>query len=154
GKGANQAVAAARLGAPTTFVGCVGADALGDELREALTASSVDVRQLRRVDARPSGVALIVVDARGENLIAVSPGANAALLADQVVDALVDVARTDVVLTQLESPIDTVAAACGIARRIGAHVVLNAAPADTAARAVLPNVETLIVNRGEAERLS
>jgi ribokinase len=154
GKGANQAVAAARLGAPTNFVGCVGVDAFGDELRHALAASSVDVRYLRRVDDRPSGVALIVVDARGENLIAVSSGANAALSVAHVSEALRDLAPTGVLLTQLESPLETVAAACQIARRVGAHVVLNAAPADSSARALLSQVDTLIVNAGEATRLS
>ena len=154
GKGANQAVAAARLGVPTTFVGCVGADTFGDELRNALVASGVDVRYLRRVDDRPSGVALIVVDARGENLIAVSPGANAALGADHVSAALRDLAASDVLLTQLESPPETVAAACRYARQIGAHVVLSAAPADPSARALLSHVDTLIVNAGEATLLS
>src|SRR5690349_7163184 len=79
GKGANQAVAAARMGAAVRFVGCVGSDAFGDELRLALEADGVELSHLRTAKDRPTGVALIVVDSHGENLIAVSPGANAAL---------------------------------------------------------------------------
>ncbi len=154
GKGANQAVAAARLGAPTAFVGCVGGDAFGVELGTALVASGVDVAALHTVEARPSGVALIVVDVRGENLIAVSPGANTALSVAHVGEALRALSADDVVLTQLESPIEAVAAACRLAASAGAHLVLNAAPANAAARRLLPSVGTLIVNRGEAKLLS
>ncbi|MDA0180447.1 PfkB family carbohydrate kinase, partial [Solirubrobacter phytolaccae] len=89
GKSANQAVAAARLGASVRFVGAVGRDAMGDEAEAALRAEGIDVSGLARVDA-PTGVALIVVDAAGENQIAVASGANAALDADAITARLDD----------------------------------------------------------------
>jgi ribokinase len=153
GKGANQAVAAARLGAPTVFIGCVGDDAFGDELRAALVADGIDVQHLHRAADRPSGVALIVVDDRGENLIAVSPGANHALTVADAESALRDLRADDVVLAQLEVPLETVAVACRAAKTVGAQVVLNAAPAHGGAVDLLRLVSTLIVNRGEAEAL-
>jgi ribokinase len=154
GKGANQAVAAARLGARCVFVGCVGGDAFGEELRSAIAADGVDMNHLRTVGDRPSGVALIVVDEHGENLIAVSPGANAALSVADVDAALANLSRDDVVLTQLEVPFETVAEACRRGRDAAAHVVLNAAPAQPAIREHLGLPTTLIVNRGEAHALT
>lgn len=126
GKGANQAVAAARLGARVTFVARLGADALGDQALRAYHAEGIDCRFVGRDETEPSGVALIFVAADGENVIGVASGANARLTPDVVAQAVVD---TDVVLTQLEIPLETVAAAVAAGRERGIPVLLNPAPA-------------------------
>jgi len=149
GKGANQAVAAARAGAPVRFVGALGGDAFGDELLAALLADGVDVTQVTRV-GRPTGTALIVVDEAGENLSAVAPGANFALQAAAVDAGLADLTAADVVLTQLEVPLACVAAAAASSGR----TILNAAPAGPLDAAVLARVEVLVVNEAEGAALS
>jgi ribokinase len=155
GKGANQAVAAARLGATVSFVGNVGNDSFGVELRAGLHAEGIDTSHLATIE-RASGVALIVVDSHGENLIAVGSGANAAVSPAQVERALSALAADDVVLLQLEIPLDAIAAAGQSARRAGARVVLNAAPTtdDPRLTDLLRLTSILIVNQGEAQALS
>jgi ribokinase len=148
GKGANQAVAAARAGARCAFVGAVGQDGFAEQLRASLVAAGVDVRRLRSVPG-PSGVALIAVDADAENLIVVAPGANAALTSlDDPDRAAVEAA--DVLLCQLEVPIEAVVQAAGWARAAGTTVVLNAAPARRLPAELLDVVDLLVVNQGEA----
>lgn len=147
GKGANQAVAAARSGARVRFVGALGGDAFGDELLAALLEDGVDVSHVTRV-GRPTGTALIVVDDAGENLIAVAPGANLALSASDV-EAAVDSAN--VVLVQLEIPMPCVLAALAAGRSAGARTILNAAPAGSVDVSL---VDVLIVNETEAAMLS
>jgi len=148
GKGANQAIAAARAGAECTFVGAVGQDAFGKHLREALAGSGVDVRRLRTVPG-PSGVAVIAVDDLGENVIVVAPGANAAV--DGLTDAdLAAVAGADVLLCQMEIPLTTVAQAAAAARSAGATVILNAAPARALPPELIGAVDLLVVNQVEA----
>lgn len=139
GKGANQAVAAARLGAETALVGCVGVDAFADEALAELRTAGVDLAGVRRVDA-PTGVALIVVDAAGENEIVVAPGANLELRPEDVV-----LAEADAVLAQQEVPAAAVARAAETAPRF----FLNAAPARPGA----PAAELTIVNRYELDAL-
>lgn len=146
GKGANQAVAAARLGAEVAFVGRVGADAAGRRLRAGLQDEGVDVAYLRD-DHAPSGVALIAVDRAGENSIVVSPGANARVGADDVEAARAVLAGAKVVLLQHEVPDAAVQAAIAAARRT---VVLNPAPA----RALVAPVDVLVPNRGELAALA
>jgi ribokinase len=146
GKGANQAVAAARLGAEVAFVGRVGDDDAGRRLRDGLAAESVDVTHVR-VDAdAPTGVALIAVDRAGENTIVVSSGANARVSAADVEAARDVLANAAVTLVQHEVPEDAVAAAIASA---GGTVVLNPAPA----RAIVAPVDVLVPNRGELEAL-
>jgi ribokinase len=154
GKGANQSVAAARLGAPVAFVGNVGDDAFGAALRGALVTAGVDTSWLRVNKERPSGVALIVVDALGENLIAVAPGANGALSVEQVETALGDLGASDLVLAQLEVPLDAVGAAARLARRRGARLVLNVAPAQPVPAALLESAWGLVLNASEAALFS
>lgn len=131
GKGANQAVASARLGAPTVMVGRVGDDALGAELRSALAAAGVDAAGVLTTPG-PSGVAQIAVDDRGQNTIIVVPGANGAVGAADVarLDGLLAGARA--LLLQLEVPLEAVAAAAAAARRRGVTVILDPAPAPPA----------------------
>jgi ribokinase len=138
GKGANQAVAAARLGAEVALVGCVGRDELAAEALEGLREAGVEERWL--VADAPTGVALITVDGAGETTIAVAPGANAELRPD-------DLGRVDgdAVLCQQETPAETVARAAELASRF----FLNAAPARDGA----PEAEVTIVNRLELEAL-
>jgi len=138
GKGANQAVAAARLGAEVRMIGCVGRDELGEQALEGLREARVEERWL--VKDAPTGIALITVDAAGETTIVVAPGANAELRPEDL--SLTDV---DAVLCQQEIPAETVAQAAGLAPRF----FLNAAPARDGA----PEAELTIVNRLELEGL-
>lgn len=154
GKGANQAAAAARLGAQVRMVGRVGADAFGDDLLSGLTADGVDVSGITRDIEQPSGTALIVVEASGQNLIAVAPGANSRV-GDAEVERLRDgLGPGDVVVLQLEVPLATVRQAAAAARQVGARVLLNAAPSTPLAGGPLPNVDLLVVNEGEAGELA
>ncbi|WP_346533829.1 ribokinase [Micromonospora sp. DPT] len=148
GKGANQAVAAARAGAHCAFVGAVGTDKFGQQLRESLVAAGVDVRGLRTV-AGSSGVALIAVDGAAENFIVVAPGANAALTDLDATDRAA-IGAADVLLLQLEVPVPTVVAAADHARAEGTTVVLNAAPAGPLPAQLLDLVDVLVVNEHEA----
>jgi ribokinase len=154
GKGGNQAVAAARLGAATAFVGAVGDDPFGDEALAALAAERIDVAAVRTLP-EPTGVALIIVDGRGENLIAVASGANVLLTPDDVHAAFaVLVPRAgDVVLVGHEIPTATVKAALRAARQAGATTILNPAPAGGLDRSVFGDVDILTPNRGELASL-
>jgi len=154
GKGANQAVAAARLGADVCFVGAVGSDPFGTELVDALRADGIDLSKVVTIADRASGTALIVVDEQGENQIAVAPGANAALSTAHVSAALRDLRAADVVLLQFEIPLATVHHACRLASERGARVILNAAPATQIENELLALIDVLIVNAGEAAILS
>ena len=143
GKGANQAVAAARLGAEVTMVGAVGGDDFAREARVALEDAGVDVTRIRVVDGS-TGVALILVDAAGENQIVVAPGANGRLGA-----ADVDVGEADGVLCQLEIPVETVAAAAGL----GPFLCLNVAPARPVPAELLARADLVVANRYELDAL-
>jgi ribokinase len=147
GKGANQAVAAARLGATVHFVGRVGDDDAGRRLRDGLAAEGVDVTHVRVDPDAPTGMALIAVDGAGENTIVVSPGANARVGAADVEAARDVLAGAAVTLVQHEVPEDAVAAAIAGA---GGTVVLNPAPA----RPIAAPVDVLAPNRGELEALA
>ncbi|BCL16086.1 ribokinase [Micromonospora sagamiensis] len=152
GKGANQAIAAARAGASVVFLGAIGSDSFGVTLRARITAAGVDTGQLR-VTYGPSGVALVMVDAEGENLILVTPGANASLVG--LTDAeLAAVRGADVMVAQLEIPVETVTEAAVAARSAGTRVVLNAAPARQVPAELLDLVDMLVVNEVEAAALT
>lgn len=150
GKGANQAVAAARLGRSVTFVGCVGNDPAGAELRSALVSDDIDVSLLRTVDG-PSGIALIAVGPDGDNSIVVSPGANAALDEDDIERAAVALQVAKVTLLQLEVPIEAVTEA---AEAAGGLVLLNPAPAQALTSRLLESVDVLIPNETELALLA
>jgi ribokinase len=144
GKGANQALAAARLGADVTMVGCVGADPFAEEALSALVDEGVGL-QVLRADAL-TGVALVLVDEEGENQIVVAPGANAELGPDDVA-----LEAPDAVLCQLEIPGETVAAA---ARQATGFFCLNAAPAGPVPAEVLGRADLVVVNRYELDSLA
>jgi ribokinase len=154
GKGANQAVAAARLGAEVAFVGRVGRDTFGDAALAALREEGINTELVARDESAPSGVALIVVDEQGENAIAVAPGANDHLGEADVDRARVRIAAADAVLLQLETPIATVAHAAQVAHELGVRVMLNPAPAEPLGGDLLAHVTVLTPNEGEARLLS
>jgi ribokinase len=152
GKGSNQAIAAARAGARTTFLGAIGSDSFGVTLKARLSASTVDTSLLRVVYGA-SGVALVVVAEGGENAIVVAPGANAAFT-ELTEPELAAIATADVLLCQQEIPTGTVTAACAAARAAGTRVVLNAAPARPLPDELLASVDLLVVNEVEAAELA
>jgi ribokinase len=152
GKGANQAIAACRAGASVSLIGAIGSDGYGVTLRARLTSSTVDTSLLRVVYGA-SGVALIVVDASGENTIVVAPGANAALTALSEADQAA-IAAADVLLLQLEIPVETATVAAVTARRAGVRVLLNAAPARPLPAELESVVDLLVVNQVEGAALA
>ncbi|MDQ1391588.1 MAG: ribokinase [Acidimicrobiaceae bacterium] len=147
GKGANQAVAAARLAAPTELVGRVGADAFGDSLLEFLSAERVGTRRVQRLPEVTTGVAIIVVDDGGDNTIVVVPGANHALTPADV-DSL-PIEADDIVVVQYELSLPVVFAALSRARRNGARTILNPAPAQASPPELLRLADFLVVNESE-----
>jgi ribokinase len=151
GKGGNQAVAAARLGRPVLFVGAVGDDDFGSGARSALAAEGVDVSFLQTLEGAATGVALILVDERGENLISVASGANALLEPGSIGPAFdrIAVHAGDVVLVCHELPTATVREALRVGRESGARTVFNPAPADGIDRTVLSAADVISPNRGE-----
>jgi ribokinase len=158
GKGANQAVAAARIGAQVAIVGAVGADAFGDEALRELAAEGIDVSAVARLDGTPTGVAAIVVDEAGENQIAVASGANAALEAGAVEAALARLLGGSddpgVVLLGHEIPEAAVAAGARAAGAAGWRVVLNPAPARALADEILAVAPIVTPNADEARALA
>lgn len=149
GKGANQAIGAARAGAACTFLGAIGSDAFGVTLRARITAAGVDTSQLR-VAYGASGVALVMVNAEGENAIVVSPGANATMTG-LTEPELAAIREADVLVAQLEIPVETVTEAAVAARAAGTRVVLNAAPARTVPPELFAATDVLVVNESEAQ---
>jgi ribokinase len=151
GKGANQAVAARRLGAEVRLVGCVGDDASGRQVRQALATEGIGVQALRSTAAAATGTALIAVDAAGRNQIVVAPGANRALTTADVDDA--DLAWADIVVCSLEVPLPVVRHALERARAVGARTVLNPAPFPDGGVDFLHLADYATPNEGEAARL-
>jgi ribokinase len=156
GKGANQAAAARRLGAEVRFVTLLGEDPFGDRLRAALIDAGLPDDGLLRTADAPTGVALVVVDPQGRNQIAVAPGANHGLTTARVAAHAAALQWADVVLLQLETPIDTVRWALGEARRLHKTTILNPAPARVLPLPpdVLPLVSYLTPNETEAALLT
>ncbi len=156
GKGANQAVAAAKLGGNVTFIAKIGDDIFGAETLEMLRRTGIDTSHVSVSSDLPSGVALINVDAKGENSISVASGSNAALSGKDIDNAMEVISTADVMIAQLETPVETVAYAAEMAKRHGVTVVLNPAPAPLSPLpdALLRNVDIIIPNKTEAEAIS
>jgi len=152
GKGENQAVAAARQGADTTLVGCIGTDVLGDLVIAALVDDGIDTAHLHRSPDQPTGIAQIVVDDRGDNTIVVAPLANHALDPARIGDASDLLRSARVVLAQLETPLDSVTAAFELGRSGGATTILNPAPALPLPDLTL--VDIIVPNETEAAALT
>lgn len=149
GKGGNQAVAAARAGATVVMIGALGDDAHGRLVRRALTESAVDTRWVGTADGTHTGTAVVAVEAGGENRIIVSSGANARLTRQDVDAGLAGAGPGDLVLLQLETPVEVVAHAAHLARERGATVVLNAAPAPANTTCLTTDIDFLVVNQVE-----
>jgi ribokinase len=153
GKGANQAVAAARLGGQVAMVGRVGTDRFAAGLIENLDVNHVDSSGVERDPAAPTGAALIYVEAGGQNMIAVAPGANATVSPMDAQRAVSRLGAGDVLAMQLEIPVAAVKAAVTAARKAGAHVLLNAAPAHRLEPGLLRQLDALVLNEREANAL-
>lgn len=153
GKGANQAVAAARLGATVRMIGRVGGDAFGSELLTGLRDDGVDVSGVTVDQEEASGAALIVVEHRGENTVTVAPGANGRVGRLEVGRLRESLAPGDVVVMQLEIPLQAVLDATVAAHAVGALVVLNAAPSKQLVGRPVPGVDVLVVNESECADL-
>ena len=153
GKGANQAVAAARLGGQVAMVGRVGNDRFGAELIENLDRNGVDSSGIERDPAAPTGAALIYVEDGGQNMIVVAPGANATVGPADAQRAAARLGPGDLLLMQLEIPIAVIESAVDSARRAGAFIVLNAAPAQRLQPGLLSRLDALVVNEREANAL-
>ncbi|QDU41188.1 Ribokinase [Maioricimonas rarisocia] len=154
GKGANQAVAAARLGASVSMVGRVGSDGFGETLLGSLQAEGIHVGHVARTPDCSSGLAIVAVETSGENAITVVPGANGRLSVEDVRAASDVIEAADVLLLQLEVPTETVIAASQIARAAGTRVILDPAPAPTAVPEGLLAVDLLCPNESEAAALN
>ena len=151
GKGANQAVAAARAGGDVTFITCIGEDDDGKKMADGFHEDGINIDQVSVIPEIPTGTALIFVDRKGENCIAVAPGAN-----DHLSNALIDQAEevikeSDLILLQLEIPYKTIQHICKLASRHQKRIMLNPAPARGLDEDVLESLEYLVLNETEAE---
>lgn len=154
GKGANQAVAAGRAGADIAFIACVGADDIGERIRQQLQQDRIDTAPVETVADEATGVAMIFVNGEGENNIGIYSGANAALTPACVARHQQVIAQADALLMQLESPLESVLAAAKIARANATQVILNPAPATQLSDALLALIDIITPNETEAEILT
>ena len=150
GKGANQAVAAGRLGADVAMVGRVGGDAFAERMLTELKNAGVNAEGIVKDSAQPTGSALIIVDAKGRNLIAVAPGANNTVGKDEIERLAPLLDRNSVLLLQMEIPLAAVHDATALARQRGARVLFNAAPPNNVSSDLLHDLDVLVVNKNEA----
>ncbi|USD39069.1 ribokinase [Ferrimonas sp. SCSIO 43195] len=154
GKGANQAVAAAKLGGKVAMIGCVGDDAIGAQLTQEFAATGLDVSAITAVAGEATGLAMIYVDDKGENSIGIWPGANGCL-SPQLASAHREfIEQSQLLLMQLETPIETLIEAAAIAKAANTQVVLNPAPAKALPDALLAHVDIITPNETEAEQLT
>lgn len=154
GKGANQAVAAARMGGNVTLISKTGNDVFGRQSITLYDAENIKTDYIFSDPNNPSGVALITVDSFGENCIVVASGANASLCPADIEKATAEIESSDLVLMQLEIPIDTVEYVAELANNKGIKVILNPAPARALSDKLLRNIYIIIPNKSEAEILS
>ncbi len=154
GKGANQAVGAARLGAHVTMIGQVGNDDFGEKLLSNLQSDGINTTHIFANSDVPSGVALITLDEQGQNSIVVASGANMSLTSEDVAAAFAEIEKVDVVVLQLESPLDCVETAARLGQERGTKVVLNPAPAQPLPDNLLSLVDVLVPNESETSLLT
>ncbi|MBC8112213.1 MAG: ribokinase [Verrucomicrobia bacterium] len=150
GKGANQAVAAARLGGEVVLVAKIGEDSFGKQALQNLIAENIRTNHITVDLAEPTGVAMIAVDDNGENIILVAPGANATLMPRHVQAAEKEIAAADIVLLQLENPLETVLTAMKLAKKYKKTVILNPAPAQALSTEMLQHIDIITPNQLEA----
>ena len=154
GKGANQAVAAARLGADIAFIACVGDDSFGRDIVNAFSQDNINVEAVMVEADKPTGIAMIQVAATGENSICISAEANACLTPQRLVPHQHLIGNADTLLMQLETPLETIIAAANIAQQAGTRVVLNPAPAQPLTDELLALVDLITPNETEAQLLT
>ncbi len=154
GKGANQAVAAARAGGNVSFIACVGDDIFGKQALSSFQTDKINIEYIKVVKEVPSGVALIFVDDKGENSIAVAPGANAKLTPQDIHKAISAFKNADVFVAQLEIPIETVKEAIILAHKMNIPTILNPAPAQPLSDELLQYVTMITPNITETELLT
>ncbi|MFI5131798.1 MAG: ribokinase [Chitinophagales bacterium] len=154
GKGANQAVAAARLGADVSLIAKVGTDTFGKMAIENFKKEKISTENIYIDSLAPSGVAFIVVDDKGENIIIVAPGANSTLNEKDIQDAEVLIGNADIILFQLEIPMTTVAEGVRLAKKHNRLVMLNPAPATQIPEEILPLIDIITPNQTEALMLT
>ena len=154
GKGANQAVAAARLGAKVNFIGCIGNDDIGRAMRNAFALDGINTNPIITVNNEMTGIAMIQVSDSGENSIVISAGANAYLDESQVEDSKQEIIDSDYLLMQLETPLPAIIQAAELAKENGTKVILNPAPAQTLPDELLKNLDIITPNETEAEILT
>jgi ribokinase len=152
GKGANQAVAASRLGGNVYLVGNVGADPFGKEMRDFLAGENIDISEIAILDTAPTGIALITVDSASENSIVVVSGANMVWPTRDL--ARLKIERRDVVVCQFEIPLEISESVFARAKEIGATTILNPAPVKPVPERILRTVDYLVVNEVELETLA
>jgi ribokinase len=154
GKGANQAVAAARLGADVLLIGCLGADTFGEAARQALMAEKVDLAGVQVIPSAATGVALIMIGRDGQNMISVSPGANAALSTAAILSHETALRASKVLLLQNETPVEAAHAAIQVARTAGALVICDPAPAAGYDPVLIAAADIITPNETEAAMLT
>ena len=154
GKGANQAVAAARAGAPVSFISAVGQDEFGQLMIKDFRQNNINTDYVRQIPGVPTGTAQIWVDAQGENSIAVAPGANQYLTPDYIDECRILLSGAELILLQLEIPLETVEYVIDFASSLGKKVMLNAAPAQQLVRRHIKPLHSLVVNETEAAMIS
>lgn len=154
GKGANQAVAAARLGADIGFIACVGDDSFGQNIRQNFAQDGMDISAVHMIDNTPTGIAMIQVSDCGENSICIAAEANAALTTEIVEQHSAKIEQAQYLLMQLETPLTGIELAASIAKAHGTQVVLNPAPARSLPDALLAMVDIITPNETEAELLT
>ena len=154
GKGANQAVAAARLGGNVSFVGCVGNDQLGDSATDILKNESIDINYVKRSDKNPSGVAFIFVDKEGQNSIGVASGANFDINVEDIVNSEDLLSKSSVILTQLETPMDVIEKAASLSKNYNSIFILNPAPYQSLSNDLIKNIDIITPNRTEARQMT
>ncbi|MBV6818496.1 ribokinase [Rahnella sp. PD12R] len=154
GKGANQAVAAGRSGADISFIACVGDDDIGERVRKQLASDHINTQPIEAIKETTTGVALIFVNAEGENVIGIDAGANKAVTPDYLERYKQNVIDASALLMQLESPLETVIAAAKLAKDNNTQVILNPAPACELPDELLARVDMITPNETEAEKLT
>jgi ribokinase len=154
GKGANQAIAVARLGAEVAFIGKIGDDIFGRQSSQLFEDEGVDIAGMVADEDQPSGIALITVDEKGENSIVVAPGANARLYPEDVENSFKNYPDARILLVQLEIPLNTVQFAAELAKNLGVKVILNPAPANKSVPDFYKLIDIITPNVTEAEMLT
>ncbi len=154
GKGANQAVAAHKLGGEVKFITCLGTDANGQNSLKYFKETGLDISSALLVEDAPSGTAIILVDENGENCIVITPGANNLLLPDYIYKIKDDIAACDTVVLQMEIPYNTVKTVCELAYKQQKTIMLNVAPARYLDEELIKMIDILVVNETEVETIS